>query len=100
MWGGQFRFVQLYTAAGEKIAMKHMLPAVHSIYLATSSADDARREDKREVAGRGANESEGTPFVLSRSDRKSGADIIPKRAHPNLYVSRTVHVKCTIYVCW
>lgn len=72
--------VSFCTAAREKIATKHMLPAVHSIYLATSSADDARREDKREVAGRRGRgkESEGTSFVLSRSDRKSGAvtDII------------------------
>lgn len=45
--------VSFCTAAGEKIATKHMLPAVHSIYLATSSADDARREDKRGCGAKG-----------------------------------------------
>jgi len=80
----------LYTAAGE-IATKHMLPAVHSIYLATSSAV-MRDGEIRDTEGEGPRK----PFVSSRFDRRSGAAIdIPKCIL--IYVS---HGSCTYNILY
>jgi len=78
----------LYTAAGE-IATKHMLPAVHSIYLATSSAV-MRDGEIRDAEG------PRKPFVSSCFDRRSGAAIdIPKCIL--IYVS---HGSCTYNIIY
>lgn len=67
------------------IATKHMLPAVHSIYLATSSVV-MRDGEIRDAEG--PRES----FVSSRFDRKSGAAIDISKVHPNLCLMYRVRI--------